>query len=279
VKPTIIVGYDVETASESTVGFLEGAAALHTRLGIPWAIYVTGETFEKHADMIAGMASDPLLTVGQHTYSHVLLKTIYMTPQDGRPVHGSYPSFIKVGASLDKIREELGRTQALIEDTLATRCRGLTGPWGYYRGLADRPDILAIIEEYGLCWIRTNARECRDCQPTPFTEQPFFYRDQGFPEILELGIHGYQDDFYWERFDNRRYGDTYLDYLIGKLDEVLSAGQVWSFCSHDHGTPSKAVFDKTRGMWLKRFFDRAIELGFRFVGPGQLYKELQAGSG
>lgn len=49
---------------------------------------------------------------------------------------------------------------------------------------------------------------------TPFTEQPFFYGDQGYPDILELGVQGYQDDFYWDRFDDRRHGDTYDDYLF-----------------------------------------------------------------
>mgnify|MGYP000389059184 CR=1 FL=1 len=34
---TIICGYDIETEGRSTMGFLEGAAALHAELGVPCA--------------------------------------------------------------------------------------------------------------------------------------------------------------------------------------------------------------------------------------------------
>ena len=72
----IICGYDVETASDNTIGFLEGAEELHDRLGVPWTIYLTGKTLEKHSEMISQMVDNPLLNIAQHTYSHVLLKSI-----------------------------------------------------------------------------------------------------------------------------------------------------------------------------------------------------------
>ena len=125
-------------------------------------------------------------------------------------------------------------------------------------------------------WVRTNARDCRDCQPTPFTEQPFFYADQGFPDILELGVQGYQDDFYWDRFDNRSHGDTYQDYLFAMLPEVCRNNWVWNLCSHDHGTPTKQDFFETKGKWLEDVIVRAKDLGIRFVSSGELYRELKA---
>ena len=42
-----------------------------------------------------------------------------------------------------------------------------------------------ILQDNGIRWARTYGRDYRDCQPTPFTVQPFFYADQGFPDILE----------------------------------------------------------------------------------------------
>ena len=204
---TMVLGYDVETASENTVGFLEGATELHEKFGVPWTIYLTGQTVEKCTDAIRRCMQSPLLTVAQHTYSHVLLKSVYMTPGDGKPVHGAVPNFFQKGGSLDQIREEIAKAQGVIKELLQVDCHGLTGPWGYCRGLVDRPDLLQILHDNGIRWIRTNARDHRDCQPTPFSEQPFFYADQGFPEILELGIQGYQDHFYWERFDDRTHGE------------------------------------------------------------------------
>jgi len=273
---TIILGYDIETASESSVGFLEGAEILHDRYELPWTIYLTGMTVEERADDIRRFLNNPLLTVGQHTYSHVLLKSVYMTPGDGKPIHGAYPNFFKKGGSLEEIREQIENTQSLIINLLGVECRGLTGPWNYYRGLVDRPDILQILQQNKIQWIRTNGRDCRDCQPTPFSEQPFFYADQGFPDILELGIQGYQDDSQWERFDDRRHGDTYQDYLFAMLYEVSRNDWVWSVCSHDHGTPTKEAFFSTKGKWVENLIIRARDLGMRFLAPHELYMEMKA---
>lgn len=272
---TIILGYDVESASDSTRGFLEGAEALHDRFGVPWTIYLTGKTAEACAEDVRRVAGNPLLTIGQHTFSHTLLKSVYMKPGDGQPVHGSSPNYFKQGGSLGQLQDEITRASRLLSDLFDVECRGLTGPWGYYRGLVDRPDILQILQDNGICWIRTNARDFRDCQPTPFTEQPFFYVDQGFPEILELGIQGYQDDFYWERFDDRRYGDTYEDYLRAALDQVAENDWVWNLCSHDHDTESKEVFFETKGMWLESFILQALERDIRFVSPPSFYEEMK----
>ena len=272
---TIVLGYDVETASQSTAGFLAGAQLLHEKHDVPWSIYLTGVTLEKQADTIRRVSGDPLLSIGQHTYNHLLLKSVYMTPGDGKPVHNSFPNLFKPGGALEEIRVEIEKTQRLFSEQLGFPCRGLTGPWGYYRGLADRPDILQILQDNGIQWTRTYARDARDCQPTPFEVQPFFYADQGFPEILELGVQGYQDDFYWERFDDRRHGDTYQDYLFATLEEVAQNNWVWNVCSHDHGTQDQETFFQTKGQWLEDLILRAKDLGIRFVSPPELYAEWQ----
>lgn len=271
---TIILGYDIESASENTGGFLAGAVELHEKHDAPWTIYLTGKTVEERTDDILGVHRHPLLSIGQHTYNHTLLKSVHMTPGDGKPVHGSSPNFFNEGGSLEQIREEIAATQALIRERLGIECQGLTGPWGYYRGLADRPDLLRVLRDNGIRWIRTNARDSRDCQPTPLTEQPFFYADQGFPEIIELGIQGYQDDFYWDRFDDRRHGDTYEDYIRATLAEVAANDWVWNICSHDHGTPDSETFAQTKGKWIEELIVNAKELGIRFVSPPRLYDEM-----
>jgi len=272
---TIICGYDIESASECTIGFLQGASQLHHELDAPWTIYLTGNTIEKCGAEIRKFINNPLLTAGQHTYSHMLLKSIYMKPGDGKPVHGSSPNFFNKGGSLQEIHEEITRTQKLFRDTFGRECHGLTGPWCYYRGLVDRPDILQILRENDIRWIRTDGRDGRDCQPVPFTEQPFFYTDQGYPEILELGIQGYQDDFYWDRFDDRRYGHTYQDYLFTMLPRVAADNLVWNICSHDHGTSTAGIFHQTKGKWLRDFITHAKGLGIRLISPETLYQEMR----
>ena len=274
----VILGYDVETASDNTAGFLAGARRLHREHGVPWTIYLTGRTAEACTDTILEVMEGEadLLTVGQHTYNHVLFKSVFMTPGDGKPVHDGFPNFFKEGGTPEQLRQEVASTQQLLRDRLGLECTGLTGPWGYYRGLADRPDLLRLLADNGIRWVRTWARDHRDCQPTPFEVQPFFYVDQGFPEILELGVQGYQDDFYWDRFDDRRHGETYEDYLFATLEQVADEDRVWNLCSHDHGTPTAEVFFETKGRWLGAVIERARQLGVRFASPPDLYEELKA---
>jgi peptidoglycan/xylan/chitin deacetylase (PgdA/CDA1 family) len=264
---TMLVGYDIESASECTGGFLQGARALHRELNIPWAIFITGQTMEKRRQDLEALINDPLVTPAQHTYSHILLKTVYMQPGGGQP------NSLIVGASLEKIEDEINRTQELFQGIYGKTCRGLTGPWNYYRGLCDRPDILKILDQAGLRWLRCYGRDARDCQPVSHDLKPFFYADQGFPDMLECFLHGYQDDFYWKLFDDRSHGPNYEDYLAWAADYVAEHDLVWSLDAHDHGTPTAEVFHKTKGAWLRAFFEKALARGLRFRSYEEYYQE------
>ena len=88
-------------------------------------------------------------------------------------------------------------------------------------------------------------------------------------------MQGYQDDFYWDRFDDRRHGDTYQDYLFAMLREVVAKNWVWNVCSHDHKTPTREAFDATKGRWLRDFLVRAVDLGCRIIAPETLYDEMR----
>jgi len=273
---TILMGYDVESASPNSDGFLAGAQILHAKHQVPWSIYLTGQTVENQTASILAVRDSPLLTICQHTYSHMLLKSIYMEPGDGKPVHDQSPNFFAKGGSLEEVREEITKTQEIIRNLLDVECCGMTSPWAYYRGLVNNPEILQILQDNGIKWIRSDGRDYRDCQPTPFTRQPFFYTDQGFGDILELGIQGYQDDFYWERFDDRQYGETYNDYLAAMIKKVAAEDLVWNVCSHDHETPTQEAFFETKGKWLEGFIRCAKDAGVRFMNPQTLYDEMQA---
>lgn len=269
----IFMAYDVETASESTGGFLRGAQELHREYGIPWTIFFTGKTIaERTADCLR-VAGDPLLTMAQHTYNHVLLKSVHIEPHDGKPcMEGGKATFFKEGGSLEQLAEEIGRTQEVFQRTFGRACRGLTGPWGYYRGLRDRPDILRLVDRAGLRWLRTDARDCRDCQPVPLDLQPYFYADQGFPGILECPVQGYQDDFYWERFDDRAHGPGCEDYVLWAMAEAGRRGHVYTINSHDHSTPTPEAFHATKGRWLRAVLERGRKLNVRFMGYEDYYQ-------
>ena len=47
---SVIFGYDVESASDATKGFLQGAQQLHQKHNVPWTIYVTGQTLSARVE-------------------------------------------------------------------------------------------------------------------------------------------------------------------------------------------------------------------------------------
>ena len=91
-----------------------------------------------------------------------------------------------------------------------------------------------------------------------------------------MGVQGYQDDFYWDRFDDRRFGDSYQDYLFAMLEKVADESLVWNVCSHDHGTVDVEAFFQTKGAWIEELIIRAKDMGIRFISPPDLYAEMVA---
>jgi hypothetical protein len=98
----------------------------------------------------------------------------------------------------------------------------------------------------------------------PLDWKPFWYEPQGFPDILELYIHDYQDDFYWEMFANPSPGETYQDHLRRVAECVAEEDLVWSVASHDHGCATQEGFWK-KGTWISEFVRYAKGLGIRFL--------------
>src|SRR5215203_4484018 len=98
---TLLIGYDVEWLGEGDVTprFLEQARSLHNQLGVPATLFVVGQTLERWVPQFQAIAGDPLFDIQQHTYSHQLLKTVFI--EDGRSVR------VVRGVSIDETREEV----------------------------------------------------------------------------------------------------------------------------------------------------------------------------
>ena len=114
-------------------------------------IFLTGQTIEQRAVAVRAVADDPLLGLGQHTYSHQVLKSVYPQPADGQPYKpGKALGFFLEGADLATIEQEIGRTQDIFEKTFGRPCEGLTAPWGHYRGLCAMQWLTALL--HNLSW-------------------------------------------------------------------------------------------------------------------------------
>lgn len=259
---TLLIGYDVESNEpEITKRFLELAWELHNRYSAPCTFFLVGKTLETMgAEAFEPFVNHPLFDIQQHTYSHILLKTVYI--DDGQKIQ-----MVK-GGTLEEIEKEVKKASQLLKEMLGIDCIGLTGPWGYYRGLCDRPDILEILHRVGIRFTRTWARNEKDYQPTPLEIQPFWYVHCGFPEILECPVQGYQD-IYWYWI----YGEdieAYNRYLRQCLDEINQRNWVLGYAAHDH----TAIKDK--GLPQITFLVKyAQDVGIKIQSYKDFYKEMK----
>lgn len=222
---TLLIGYDVECMHdpETTRAFLKQAEDVHREH--PCTLFLVGRVIENNLRDLEALAGNPMFDFQQHTYSHRLLKSVCIDQGDGKI------QFI-TGMALAEIEDEVGRTSELIRRYLGRECVGITGPWAYYRGLADRPDILEVLHGLGIRFTRTYGRDHHDFQPVSFAIQPFHYEAQGFPDILEFPIHDWQD-VYWRGINDWDNLQGYTRHLAGCLDHVAGHDLVWSYGSHD----------------------------------------------
>lgn len=270
---TILFGIDVETANENALGFTQHGLRLFEELGIPVTWYVTGMTLERYPEAFRAPEASGLVELQAHTYDHILLKTVLVEVPEGQVVHNSTDFFMQRGASNEEIVADLTRCQEVFERVLGRLATALTGPWAYYRGLGDRPDLLEIVDRLGFRALRTFGRDERDGQPVPLTWRPRFYRVQGFPHILEILIHDYQDDFYWREFAKPAPEARYIDHLRTVADRVAAEDLVWSLCSHDHGCATAEGFAQ-KGSWYRDLVQYSLGLGIRFLPISAFYEEM-----
>ena len=261
---TLLIGYDVENQnpnSNVTKLFLNTASKIHRELNAPCTLFICGRTLENNIDDFRSFKSEygDLFDLQQHTYSHVLLKTVFQENEHGMTMFR--------GGTLEQIREEVRKPIELMKQLLDVDCIGLTGPYGYYRGLSDRPDILEILHESGIRFVRTFARNQFDWQPLTFKVQPFWYDTQGFGDILEFPVQGWQDcimraEIGW---DNK---EGYLNELKKNLDYIAKDNLVWGYAQHDwssiQGDPDMSI---TRGM-----IEYALSIGVELKSYLQFYR-------
>ncbi|WP_308636351.1 polysaccharide deacetylase family protein [Paenibacillus silvisoli] len=252
----LLIGYDVEAMDERTDQFLKKAMQVHAELRSPASIFVVGKTLERNAEQCRKAAEEGWLEFHQHTYSHVLLKTVVQENEAGIQV---FP-----GASYEQAKEEILRGQQALKDLLGISCTGLTAPYNYYRGLGDRLDLLEVLRECGINIIRSAGRNERDWQPVPLQWQPYFYAPQGYPELLECPLHGWQDCIAREQLGWENVAG-YVEWLKRDIDEAVRLDLDFVYCSHDWSsltcdpelTHVRAMisYAKERGMELMNYSD------------------------
>ena len=257
---TFLIGYDVESRDVAvTRQFIATARRVHEELSAPCSFFVVGRTLRLNPNDFGSLVGHPLFDLQQHTDTHVLLKTVYQENAAGVTVFR--------GGSLEEVREDVTAAQRTFEELLRFRPIGLTGPYNYYRGLCDRPDLVQIVYDAGIRFLRTWGRDEHDWQPTPFFE-PFPLKALGFPDVWEYGIHGWQDcilrqNLGWTNLD------AYFTRFREDVDRVVAADGTFSYCQHDWSS----IREDPEMVLTRRILTYAQDRGMRVVNYATHYAE------
>jgi len=285
---TLLIGYDTESAAvgEGLARFLgpdvpqyryaldpdttrRGVALLrrlHRELEAPCTFFVCGRTLLHALDALEPLADSDLFDVQQHTYSHVVFRDVRYRPIGGE-VEAVLPETPHVA-----IREELAFTSELIRRHLGRKCVGLRTPFGYYRGLRDRPDLLRIVEETGHRYVTSWGRNEQNANPTPWV-QPFSYAEEGFPQLLEIPFQFWLDGIWFDAHGYRE-GRAFRAALRKAIDEIVEQDLVFATAFHEW---CAVAADEEGTGWIRGLIEYARERGVEITTYTDYWAHASAG--
>jgi peptidoglycan/xylan/chitin deacetylase (PgdA/CDA1 family) len=269
---TLLIGYDTESAAvgEGLARFIgpdvpqyryaldpettrRGVAILrrlHEELEAPCTFFVCGRTLVHALDAVEPLAGSDLFDIQQHTYSHVVFRDVRY-----RPVGGEVEAVIPETPAV-ALREELAFTSELIRKYLGRECVGLRTPFGYYRGLRDRPDLLELVRETGHRYVTSWGRNEENGNPTPWV-QPFAYAEEGFPDLLEIPFQFWLDGVWFDAYGYDQ-GRAFGEALKGAIDEVVEHDLVFATAFHEW---CAVAADEEGTGWIRGLLEYARDRG------------------
>jgi peptidoglycan/xylan/chitin deacetylase (PgdA/CDA1 family) len=284
---TIMIGYDTESGAvgeglarlplescpqylpaldpESTARGLEVLTRVHADLGVPATIFLCGRTLVHAREAIERAHATGLFDVQQHTYSHVLFRdVVYDAGSEGRIVMKASPPVA--------LRAELEATSDLIRRLLGIDVVGLRTPFGFFRGLRERPDLLEVVRASGLRYVSSWLRNEENDNPTPWLA-PFPYEEEGFPELLEIPSPFWLDAIWFDAHGWAN-GAGFRDALRAAVDEVADRDLVYPACFHDWAVLS--ANEEGTG-WIRGFLEHALERGVEVTTYTEYWRRVTGG--
>ncbi|MFQ5427312.1 MAG: hypothetical protein ACE5EV_09535 [Gaiellales bacterium] len=162
----------------------------------------------------------------------------------------------------------------MISEHLGHPCVGLRTPFGYYRGLCGRPDLLEVVREAGIRYVSSWLRNEHEDNPTPWV-QPFAYADDGFDDILEIPAQFWLDAIWFDRHGWDR-GPGYLDALRSAVDHIAENDLVYGACFHEWAVLSA---NERRTGWLRGFIEYALERDVEITTYTDYWRRQASGAG
>ena len=226
---TLLIGYDVEACAigeglaclgahgmgeaidrTSTAKALDIIRRNHEEHAVPATLFVCGRTLVHNVEALEPFVDHPLFDIQQHTYSHTLLK-------DDHWKGGTFLASPPVA-----IDQEVRQTSEALHRLLGVECIGLRTPHGYHLGLTDRPEMLEVLAELRHPFrVVVGAQRRRASTRHPLSVQPFWYGEQGYPDLLEIPFQHWLDGTWFEEYGIDR-GAEFAGVLEAAIDEIVA---------------------------------------------------------
>lgn len=245
---------------KTTRRFLKEMQRVHTELSAPCTLFVRGATLEQSVPQFQALKENPLFDLQQHTYSHLIFKKIDVFVDGEHLTHGN-------DEPVEKIKADVAKASDVFEKNLGFRPLGLTTPYAFYLGLKGRPDILEALHTVGIRFIRSYGRNKVGYSPVPLEVQPFFYVEEGFPDILELPANGWQDCYWRERYG---YKANWERQIYTDLDYVAERDYFLALVQHDWSS----IREDKKMQRTKAIILYAQKIGVRIISYRQYYEEM-----
>ena len=163
-------------APDSVDEFLAGVRAVaeaHLEREIPASFFLVAKMIELAGPELRSILDSPLFDIQSHTFTH--------------------PGLIGLDEDAPRLKYELMDSQKLIEDTFGRPVNGLTAPGGYPSGFSGHPRVLEAVWEAGYRYSRSVGTGPDGTMPAPLN-LPFWYTQDGFPDLLETPSHAWHDN-------------------------------------------------------------------------------------
>jgi hypothetical protein len=89
-----------------------------------------------------------------------------------------------------------------------------------------------VLQDRGIRFVSSWARNAEGVNPTPLSVQPFWYSEQGYPDLLEIPFQHWLDGTWFEEFGIDR-GVEFATVLEAAVDEIVRGALVYGACFHD----------------------------------------------
>ena len=156
--------------------FLDGVRAVaeaHLQRETPASFFLVAKMLELAGPELHAILDHPLFDIQCHSFTH--------------------PNLITLRADKAALQYELSDAKKLFEDTFGREVIGLTAPGSYTDGFRGHPSILEVMWETGYRYVRSVGKGPNGTLPA-LLDQPFWYAQDGFPELLETPSHAWHDN-------------------------------------------------------------------------------------